>query len=453
MESVPCALAGWVRRHRRGSFAVTSFSGPRAIEPCRDRVLALGACQLCCCNALPRLAPLSLAPPVNPHNRPGPPAARNALCANRPVCLSVRPLSLSLQAGLVDRSMDECAQLEAGVLRALGQAAIIAADQEKQQQAQRAEAEAAAAAAQPADGGAAGGGATAAAGAAGGSKGKGQREGGSEAGGEEKERDKSKKAKDRSVAVALEAWVEAEMGGEPPAVLQVGARGPSHQSLRGARHGAMACSCWVVLLRRHAVRTQPASRVLHPRHTTPALSSSDPPLPNICRRCAPRRSWTLPTRRPPRRSRRCARAACWPPGWRAYGRRPPRPTSAPAAASRCPGARHHRRGCPGELSCAQVGSPLPVFSPPVLPPPACPEMSTPASTPRRPAGSRARRPATGAAPGRRPTRGACWRRCMSWAGWRAGAGRRASCWTRCSATRGAPLQLLFLAQPLPVGTF
>ncbi|KAL4423047.1 hypothetical protein ABPG77_002081 [Micractinium sp. CCAP 211/92] len=122
------------------------------------------------------------------------------------------------EAGLVDRSMEECSQLEAGALRALRQAAVIAAEQEKAQGAQRAEADAAAV--QQGDGGAAiSGGAAAAAPApaVGGKKGQEAKAGG-EGGGEEK--DRSKKAKDRSVAVALEAWIEAEMGGEPQAVLQ-----------------------------------------------------------------------------------------------------------------------------------------------------------------------------------------------------------------------------------------
>ncbi len=129
------------------------------------------------------------------------------------------PARPCLQAGLVDRTVEECSQLEAGVLRALRQAAVIAAVLEKVQGAQRAEADAAAV--QRADGGATDGGAAAAAPAPASGDKKGQEaKAGGEGGGEEK--DRSKKEKDRSVAVALEAWIEAEMGGEPQAVLQVG---------------------------------------------------------------------------------------------------------------------------------------------------------------------------------------------------------------------------------------
>ena len=204
-------------------------------------------------------------------------------CTLPSICCSIPP-----QAQIEAHTLEECQQLERGVLRALEAAAHLQLAHEAEVAARKQGAAPGGAAQQQQPGCEATAAAAAAAAVA---AGKEEAEG--EEGGGKKD---SKKAKDKSVALAVAAWAKAETGDEPPAVQQVCGGGAwaglsavgSSQSVEAQRRGAPP-RCTLLL----------ATAPYHmPRRCTvpPHLPSRPPPPPPPSLHCLPPRVQALRTK-------------------------------------------------------------------------------------------------------------------------------------------------------------
>ena len=192
-------------------------------------------------------------------------------CTLPSICCSIPP-----QAQIEAHTLEECQQLERGVLRALEAAAHLQLAHEAEVAARKQGAAPGGAAQQQQPGCEATAAAAAAAAVA---AGKEEAEG--EEGGGKKD---SKKAKDKSVALAVAAWAKAETGDEPPAVQQVCGGGAwaglsavgSSQSVEAQRRGAPPrCTLLLATAPYHMPR-----RCTVPPHL-PSRPPPPPPLPTL----------------------------------------------------------------------------------------------------------------------------------------------------------------------------